>query len=181
MNDRRGVHLDDDGRPAHAVAGPQLGTFVDFNGGEIAIEKGLVLLDHRVRGVRAVLVEFRQADFLYCADSDRAQVDELHGLVELEAINPFVRQAKARGEVIKAATADPVGIDFERKLVPLPEIADIGLVIEPLPALLDPLLAQPLPGIAPELGQNIADLAYVGVVRKPRAERTPGVGGTITG
>src|SRR5262249_9880964 len=133
MDNRRGIHLDDDGRAAHTVAGPQLGTIININGSEAAIEIGAVLFDHRVCGVGPVLCEFRQADLLDRPYAYGAQVDELHGLAKLEAIDPLVRQAETRREFRQAAVADPIGVDLERKFVSLAEVADIGLVIQALP------------------------------------------------
>jgi hypothetical protein len=91
----------------------------------------------------------------------------------------------------------PVRVDFERKLITLAEIADIGLVVQALPRLLDSLLAQPSARIAPQLGEDVADLAPVGVVdgarkslgefvlhvriEEAKGDKTPGVGGTMTG
>jgi len=43
-------------------------------------------------------------------------------LIELEAINALVRQAKVSGEVFEPAAAEPVRVDFERKLITLAEI-----------------------------------------------------------
>ena len=113
-----------------------------------------MLLDDRAGGIGPFLPELRQIDLLHRSDPDRAQVDELNRLIELEPIDALVREAETAGEVIEPATPQPVGIDLEREFVALAEIADVGLVTQALSRLLNAFFAQPDPGLAAEPRQD---------------------------
>ena len=104
MDDSRCVHLDEDRRAADPVAGPQLGAIININRSEAAVEIGAMLLDNGVGRIGPLFGELRQADLLYRPHPDRAQVDQFHRLIELEAVNALVRQAKAPGKVDERST-----------------------------------------------------------------------------
>ena len=119
MDDGGCVHLDDDRRAADAVAGLELGAIININRSEATIEISAMLLDDCVSGIRPLLTELRQANFLHRTDSDRTEVNELDRLRELETVNTLVREAEAAGEIVERAIAKPLRIDVEGELVAL--------------------------------------------------------------
>src|SRR5208282_5568732 len=149
----RRVHLHDDRRTANAVARTQLGTVIDMNRREAAIEIGAMLLDDRAGRVRPFFVKLRQTDLLHRADPYCTQIDEFYRLVELEAIDALVGQAETSRKVGQSPAPEPVRIDLERKFISLSQVADIGLIVQALTGLLDALLAEPRSCVAAQPGE----------------------------
>src|ERR1700678_2568139 len=106
-------------------------------------------------GVGAFLLKLREVHLLHGAHADRAEIDQLHRLIELETVDALVRQTKTCGEIVESTTCKPVGINLHGKFVALPEVADIRLVIYPLPRLVNALLAQPRSRVATQLRQDV--------------------------
>jgi hypothetical protein len=99
MDNARCVHLHDDGRTGHAVAGAQPGAIVNLDRSETAVEISGVLIDHSSGCIGPFFLEPRKIDLLHGPDADRAEIHELHSLIELEALDALVRHPETAGKV----------------------------------------------------------------------------------